>query len=51
MSEKKARFLWGPAGFRLSPVDGLFIALGAGATWLLRDYLGRMVWILPAETG
>lgn len=38
-------------GFRFSAVDGLFLALCAGATVLLRETLGTFVWIIAAAAG
>jgi hypothetical protein len=38
-------------GFRFSVVDGLFLALCAGATVLLRERLGPFVWIIAAAAG
>lgn len=39
------------AGFRFWPTDALFIVACALAGWLLRDFLGRMVWLIPMTAG
>ena len=38
-------------GFRFSLVDGLFLALCAAATLLLRTSMGPFVWIIAAAAG
>lgn len=38
-------------GFRFSWIDGLFLALCAGATWALRESMGPFVWIIAAAAG
>lgn len=38
-------------GFRFSLIDGIFLALCAGATILLREAMGPFVWIIAAAAG